>query len=249
MANVDQNVVESFGREWSKFDQRDADTSELESVFQSYFAIFPWAELQAHAEGFDLGCGTGRWAYFVAPRVKRLHCIDPSMAALNVAQQNLEGYKNCDFHCASVESIPLPDSSADFGYSLGVLHHVPDTQQAIADCVRKLNQGAPFLLYLYYAFDNRPWWFQTLWRASDLFRRFISKLPFSIKSLMCELIAAFVYWPLARISCSSENWESRLRTFRWLPILTGAFTLCVRTLWIDSAPVWKSGSLVNRSRS
>ena len=69
-------------------------------------------------------------------------------------------YSNCEFHCASVDAIPLPDDSADFGYSLGVLHHVPDTQKGILECVRKLKPGAPFLLYLYYAFDNRPWWFR-----------------------------------------------------------------------------------------
>jgi ubiquinone/menaquinone biosynthesis C-methylase UbiE len=205
MANVDRNVVDGFGKEWSKFDQRKANPADLELVFQSYFAIFPWQDLQSQAEGFDLGCGSGRWAYFVAPRVKRLHCIDPSMAALNVAQQHLKQYKNCDFHCASVESIPLPDSSADFGYSLGVLHAVPDPQQGLAQCARKLKPGAPFLLYLYYAFDNRPWWFRTLWRGSDIFRRLISKLPFSLKSLLCELIAAFVYWPLARLSYLLER--------------------------------------------
>jgi 2-polyprenyl-3-methyl-5-hydroxy-6-metoxy-1,4-benzoquinol methylase len=43
----------------------------------------------------------------------------------------------------------------DFGYSLGVLHHIPDAQKALSDCVKKLKLGAPFLVYLYYSFDNR----------------------------------------------------------------------------------------------
>jgi ubiquinone/menaquinone biosynthesis C-methylase UbiE len=63
---------------------------------------------------------------------------------------------NCEFHLASVDEIPLPDSSQDFGYSLGVLHHIPDTQLALNACVKKLKLGAPFLLYCYYRFDNRP---------------------------------------------------------------------------------------------
>ena len=67
-----------------------------------------------------------------------------------------------------MDAIPLADSSADFGYSLGVLHHIPDTQKGIIECVRKFKPGAPLLLYLYYAFDNRPWWFRILWRISDL---------------------------------------------------------------------------------
>ena len=44
--------------------------------------------------------------------------------------------------------MPLPDGALDFGYSLGVLHHIPDTQSALRACVRKLKAGAPFLLYL-----------------------------------------------------------------------------------------------------
>jgi ubiquinone/menaquinone biosynthesis C-methylase UbiE len=160
MVNTDEKVVADFGLEWTKFNQSGADLGELKTIFDDYFSIFPWTQLPVDAEGFDLGCGSGRWAYFVAPRVGRLHCIDPSSDALAVAAQKLAAYDNCEFHCASVEAIPLPDDSADFGYSLGVLHHVPDTQQGINACVKKLKSGAPFLLYLYYAFDNRPVWFR-----------------------------------------------------------------------------------------
>jgi SAM-dependent methyltransferase len=205
MSNVDRAVVRAFGQEWTKFNQSDVAPGELQAGFEQYFAIFPWSELPAAAVGFDLGCGSGRWACFVAPRVGQLHCIDASAAALEVARQNLSGCNNCDFYCASAEAIPLPDSSADFGYSLGVLHHVPDTQKGIAECVRKLKPGAPFLLYLYYAFDNRPWWFRMLWRISDVLRRLISNLPFAIRSRLCEVIAAVVYWPLARISRTLEG--------------------------------------------
>jgi SAM-dependent methyltransferase len=108
-------------------------------------------------------------------------------------------------HLSTIEEMPLPDGGMDFGYSLGVLHHIPDTGSALRACVRKLKPGAPFLLYLYYAFDNRPAWFRTLWRISDAFRRVLSRAPFRIKALMCELCAATIYWPLARISAAAER--------------------------------------------
>ncbi len=200
MNNRDHEVVKAFGEEWKKFDHADRDSSDLQSLFQSYFSIFPWQDLPPNAEGFDLGCGTGRWARFVAPRVRLLHCIDPSAAALETARRNLTTYSNCRFHCASVDAMPIADGSADFGYSLGVLHHVPDTQLGITECARKLKPGAPFLIYLYYAFDNRPVWFRVIWRFSDIGRSVISNLPFAIRSPLCDLLAAFIYWPLARIS-------------------------------------------------
>jgi len=198
MSNVDSSVVRAFGEEWSKFNHLDLDNPEMQTLFGQYFAIFPWHKLPPGAVGFDLGCGTGRWAYFVAKRVGYLHCIDASEAALSVARRNLRASSNCSFHHSTVDAIPLTDSSVDFGYSLGVLHHIPDTQRGIIQCVRKLKAGAPLLIYLYYAFDNRPVWFRMIWRLSDLLRRCISTLPFPVKSPLCDLLAAFVYWPLAR---------------------------------------------------
>ena len=205
MNNLDRRVIEGFGQEWAKFDQSAVVPRELQALFGEYFSTFPWAELPANATGFDLGCGSGRWARFVAPRVGRLHCIDASPEALEIARQNLGDHLNCEFHCASVDAIPLPDNFADFGYSLGVLHHIPDTQQGILDCVRKLKPGAPFLLYLYYAFDNRPWWFRMMWRISDTVRQLLCRLPFAIRSVFCDLIAVAVYWPLARFSAALER--------------------------------------------
>ena len=196
--NYDAKTVEGFGREWSQYDQSKLTAAELQEIFDSYFKLFPWAALPAAAIGFDLGCGTGRWAKLVAPRVGRLYCVDASNAALAVARRNLAASTNCEFVEASVAQLPFADASMDFGYSLGVLHHVPDTAAGIKACAAKLKPGAPLLLYLYYAFDNRPAWFRWLWRASDLGRRAISRLPFGLRRLTTELLALTVYWPLAR---------------------------------------------------
>ena len=148
MNNLDKKTVKSFGDEWLRFDQSSLTLNESRKMFERYFSIFPWQKLSSEAEGFDMGCGSGRWAFWVAPRVGRLHCIDPS-GAIKVAQKNLVGHENVLFHCASVEASGLDLGSQDFGYSLGVLHHVPDTAAAINSCVKLLKSGAPLLLYLY----------------------------------------------------------------------------------------------------
>ncbi|HVV87003.1 MAG TPA: class I SAM-dependent methyltransferase [Kofleriaceae bacterium] len=203
--NVDQQTVDGFGDEWRRFDQAAVSAAEQAALFEQYFAIFPWEALPAGAVGFDLGCGSGRWARQVAPRVGRLHAIDPAREALDVARRNLAGFANVELHLAGVDALPLADGSMDFGYSLGVLHHVPDTARGLRDCVRKLKPGAPFLLYLYYAFDNRPWWFRQVWRASDVARRGISRLPPAARYAATQAIAAGVYWPLARASRALEG--------------------------------------------
>ncbi len=204
MSNLDQKTVASFGDEWARFDQSGMSDSEAQKVFEEYFSLFPWEALPPDAIGFDMGCGSGRWARWVAPRVGRLHCIDPS-AAIEVARANLAEQVNTAFHCASVDESGLHAGSQDFGYSLGVLHHVPDTAAAIRSCVLLLKPGAPLLLYLYYDFDNRPWWFRALWRMSDWGRQGIYRLPPGFKHGVTDVIAALVYWPLAQFSSMMER--------------------------------------------
>ena len=199
--NLSLEVARGFGREWSTFRQ-DADhlsPQQRQNIFDDYFRIFPWHLLPAGGgSGIDVGCGTGRWSMLVAPRVGHLHLLDASAEALAVAKQNLAHMRNVSFHAASVANIPLPPASLDFAYSLGVLHHVPDTQAAIAAIADKLKPGAPFLIYLYYALDNRPAWYRTLWRLTDMARRAISRLPHPLRLAVSQPIAALVYWPLGR---------------------------------------------------
>lgn len=199
-SNRHESTVAGFGDEWTTFDQVSLDEGELDELFARYFAIFPWNLLPGDAVGVDVGCGSGRWARRVAPRVGNLHLIDPSHAALTVARRNLAAHSNCTFHEADVGDLPLPPASADFVYSLGVLHHVPDTAAAIRACAGLLRPGAPLLVYLYYAFDNRPGWYRRLWRASDLLRQGLARSPHAVKLLVTSLVAAGVYWPLARLA-------------------------------------------------
>lgn len=173
--------------------------------FERYFSVFPWEDLPDAAVGFDAGCGSGRWARFVAPRVGRLHCIDASAGALDVARRVLAGSSNVDFHLASVSDLPLAPASMDFGYSLGVLHHVPHTSAAIASCVSRLRAGAPFLVYLYYALDGRPWWFRALFRGVSALRQRISRWPHRRKLAVTNVIAVLVYLPLGRAARSAER--------------------------------------------
>jgi len=212
-ANIDEATVQGFGDEWASYTQEQLDPAEHQRLFDQYFSLFPFHDLGADAEGFDLGCGTGRWAALVAPRVGLLHCIDPAAKALAVARRRLAGAENVRFHECGVDHIPLKDDNQDFGYSIGVLHHIPDTEAAMAACVRKLKPDAPFLVYIYYAFDNRPTWFRAIWKASELGRAAISRLPFPARKGVTIAIAAIIYWPLARMAYLLERAGVDVGTF------------------------------------
>jgi SAM-dependent methyltransferase len=205
--NTDPATVEGFGREWATFTQSaeaftDADRR---AMFEGYFAIFPWDRLPPNSVGADIGCGSGRWAMLVAPRVGHLHAIDPAADALAVARANLAGLGNVSFHQASVSALPFADGSLDFAYALGVLHHVPDTAQAIRDAAAKLKPGAPFLLYLYYALDNRSAGYRMLWKISNTGRLILSRAPYPLQITATTIIAYTVYWPVARLAALLEK--------------------------------------------
>jgi ubiquinone/menaquinone biosynthesis C-methylase UbiE len=205
--NVDPDVAAGFGHEWSTFRQSESELSpaDREAIFQSYFHIFPWNDLPPNSVGIDVGCGSGRWSVMAAPKVGHLHLLDASADALAVARQNLAQAVNVSFHLASVGNIPLDDNSLDFAFSLGVLHHVPDTAAAIRAIATKLRVGAPFLVYLYYALDNRPWWYRAIWRFSNILRVIISALPPTARLVISQIIAVAVYWPLARLAALVER--------------------------------------------
>jgi SAM-dependent methyltransferase len=205
--NINTDVAEGFGHEWSTFPQSESEFSSIDrdAIFQSYFRVFPWGQLPADSVGMDVGCGSGRWSAMVAPRIGHLHLLDASADALAVARQNLAGATNVSFHLASVGDIPIEDNSLDFAFSLGVLHHVPDTLAAIRAIAAKLKVGAPFLVYLYYALDNRPWWYRAIWRFSNVFRAIISRLPPTVRLIASQIIAVVVYLPLARFAAIVER--------------------------------------------
>lgn len=213
--NLDPATVASFSDEWSRFDQSALSQDELSHLFDCYFRIFPWRAIPADAVGFDMGCGSGRWAKLVAPRVGSLTCIDASAEALAVAREALASDDNVRFIHASVDDVALANGSQDFGYSLGVLHHLPDTESALRACVELLKPGAPFLLYLYYRFDNRPLWFRVLWRSSEMLRQVVCRLPPRAKNLVTDALALIVYLPLARSA----------GLCRWLGVETRNFPL------------------------
>src|SRR5579862_1974855 len=138
MPNVDLNTIDGFGLQWKDFDQFHAPQPELKHIFAKYFDCFPWERIGRESVGLDAGCGSGRWATFVAPRVGTLVCVDASPGAAAVAQERLRQFKNCEVHVSTLEETPVSDNSLDFAYCLGVLHYIPDPRSALAAIARKL---------------------------------------------------------------------------------------------------------------
>ena len=123
----------------------------------------------------DAGCGTGRWAHELSRRGADVVAMDLG-TSIEVAARNTaaEGVRCVQ---ADVVDVPFQPATFDLVLSLGVLHHVQQTESALRAIVATLRPNGLILLYLYYALDNRPGWYRALFGLSDVFRRAISKTP------------------------------------------------------------------------
>lgn len=194
--NIDWATVNSFGEEWEKFDS--FGEAELQQIGNDYFDLVDDSIANDKTLALDVGCGSGRWARYLSSRVQSIEAIDPSHAAISACIY-LKDKKNVRVTQASVNNIPFENESFDLVYSLGVLHHLPDTSEAIGHCKEKLKRGGWLLLYLYYDLDNRGLLFKAIFQVSAIFRKVISRLPQSLKHFVCDVIAATIYLPAALI--------------------------------------------------
>lgn len=196
--NIDHATAAAFDDQWRVLQNRQGGNAEQKRLFDRFFSIAPEDLLSADKQGFEIGCGTGRFTQFVVPHVQHMTVVDVSPTAIAAAKETLKDYGNVTYINESVSNLNIEPQSMDFGYSYGVLHHIPDTPRAMNDCTRLLKPGAPFLVYLYYRFDNRPKWFYAVWWLSNIVRLAVCALPMKARHAVCDVLAAILYWPLAR---------------------------------------------------
>jgi len=198
----DNNVIRDFGDEWERFNFLDEKKLQsLREQFDRYMAPLP--ETLRKREDLiiaDFGAGTGRWSYFLKDFATKIYAVEPAEKAFRVLTSRfIDDSKMVLLH-ESVESNQIAEKSLDLAVSLGVLHHIADTQGAIQKVAEKLKPGGTFLGYLYYALENKPFLYRALWRLSDSIRRVISRLPKKPKLILADIIALTIYLPLATIS-------------------------------------------------
>ena len=78
--------------------------------------------------------------------------IDLTDRAIQFTQERLGFYSlYSDLRVADAENLPFSDNSFDIVYSYGVLHHSPDTAQAIREVHRVLRPGGSARIMIYHS--------------------------------------------------------------------------------------------------
>lgn len=212
--NIDEKTISSFGEEWNKFNS--FSKKEINDIGKQYFDILP-SQINQDSLVLDVGCGSGRWSKYLSSSVKWVEAVDPSSAVFAAAKLLSEN-SNVRVSQASADDLPFEDETFDLVMSVGVLHHIPNTQQALADITAKVKKDGYVYVYLYYALDNRGRLFKTVFQLTNLMRLLISKLPHALKKIVCEGIAFFIYLPLIGMSYLARSLYKESSFWKKIPL-------------------------------
>ncbi len=162
------NYANSFGFQWQRYARTQLDgaaSDESEKDFRRKTGLTP-ADLNGKRI-LDVGCGMGRYADVATRWGAQVVGIDLSAAA-EVAARNLADRNFVAFQ-ADVFALPFAAESFDCIYSIGVLHHTPNCEQAVKVLPQYLKPGGVMAVWLYSAYN--PWY-----RFSDFYRKFSHRL-------------------------------------------------------------------------
>jgi SAM-dependent methyltransferase len=182
---ISHRTQASFAYEWTHF--RDWRKSG-QTNFDDYFQGFDLGTLRDSLV-LDGGCGMGRHARQVAPFAKQVVALDFS-AAIDQAALNTADCENVECLQADILALPLADGVFDFVYSLGVLHHLADTESALRELVRKLRPGGRIRVYLYW---KRGGWHGKVLKLVTAARRVTTRMPFGALRLFCAALSAMLF--------------------------------------------------------
>lgn len=96
---------------------------------------------------------------------------------------------SCDFRtcrCQPIFTTPFAPESFDFIYSIGVLHHTPNCEQAFKALPSLLKPGGTIAIWLYSGYHN---WY----RFSDVYRKVTHRLPARWLHRLCHM-GTPLYW-------------------------------------------------------
>ncbi len=99
----------------------------------------------------EVGCGAGSDLLRFAKAGSLITGVDLSSHSASLAKTRLRFY-NCQGNVliADAEQLPFKAGSFDLVYSWGVLHHTPDTEQAIKEVYRVTRTGGEVCIMLYH---------------------------------------------------------------------------------------------------
>lgn len=210
----DDDYVESFSFEWHRFREVQIDSVNGDRESERTLAWKTgWSpdDLRGRLV-LDAGVGAGRFAEVASRWGAEVVGVDLSFA-VDAARETLDSRPNVHLVQADLFRPPFRPGTFERAYSIGVLHHTPDTRAAFGSVASLVAPGGQLAVFLY-ARGHYHYF-------SDLWRRVTTRLPSRLLHALCW-VAVPLYWihrvpffgRAAQFLLPTANWPSA--RWRWL---------------------------------
>jgi SAM-dependent methyltransferase len=207
-----EHYVGNFGFQWNKHKttQFDDDEHKPSETFLRMIGVTP--EKVAGKRVLDAGCGAGRYSEVVNRWGADVTGLDLS-SAVEASHENLAS-RGVKVLQGDILNPPLQKETFDLIFSVGVLHHTPDTKAAFQALVPLLKPGGEIVIWLYDAYNDQS----VRMKLSMLYRKITWRMPTSVLYTISYLAVPYYY--LNRIplvgSVTGRLWHTaEHKDWRW----------------------------------
>lgn len=214
--------VENFSFEWQIHQTTQLDSFNINKISKTTFKDktgFEKKDLKNKLV-LDAGCGMGRFMEVALDFGAEVIGVDLSLS-VEAAYKNIGKRKKCHLIQADIFNLPFKKDTFDVAFSIGVLHHTPDTKKAFMKLPRLVKPGGKIAIWVYGENTFRPYDF-----FSRYYRMITPRLPKKLLYVFSHL-AVPLYWTykipvigtlinLIIPYSTDPNWRWRiLDTFDW----------------------------------
>jgi SAM-dependent methyltransferase len=218
----------NFSHEWTLHRRTQLDSARSALSERTFTEKTGWrAEDVRGRVVLDVGCGMGRFADVVLRWGGRVVGVDLSYA-VDSARSNLAHQEGFTAIQASVFDLPFRPESFDLIYSIGVLHHTPDTRRAFHCLPPLLRPGGTIAIWVYSLHAYPPEGIEE--RRDRILRTVTTRMPSRLLHVLCRglclarvpfrplwhmLLPGFVFHAFPKThGYESHDWRV-LDTFDW----------------------------------
>ena len=199
------HYVGSFSFEWNTHNQTQLDVYRGDQSSEDQFVQktgYSPEQLKGKLV-LDAGVGAGRYADVASRWGANLVGVDLSFA-VEASYRNFRDRPNVFIAQADIGSLPFAEGTFDYIFSIGVLHHTPDTRKYFLSLVPLLKPGGTIAIWVYPKEGD--------YIVRNEWIKFVNKIPPKMFYAWCRW---FVPWAQARLS---NPWVGAIR--RMFPFST-----------------------------
>jgi SAM-dependent methyltransferase len=195
-----------FGYEWETYCELRPEYEEQFRRWTTHFAPSDWRGLTF----LDVGCGMGRNSYWpMTYGAAGGLAIDVDDRSLTAARRTLAGFPSVRVEKRSAYEIGCKDEF-DVVYAIGVIHHLQNPEQALANMLSAAKPGGRVLIWVY-GLENNEWF---VFLADPLRKALFSRLPVRVVHHLAVYPTAAL-WLLLRLGFGRRPYFALLRQFRF----------------------------------